>query len=393
MPTNLFFRLSSNELDSLRSGQELRWELDKGNDLGLPPALLTNLAETFAESASFRGPSTQLATTLQLDTKTPGEFQLKGHLQRQDGGIGSSLAVAKSPAAEKIDNAAANQALARDPQLQGLLSLTPKPSCQLIRHPYPEFDTFEVGPKVRVADVLEALHDATGQDILADQFLRLYDLPRLTVTKKPLFGALNQLSDALRVRWSKAEGWLRFRTPDYYLARPQEVPLRLLERWALLRKEQHALSLQSLTEIGSLTDTQLNSPTTAQAAIGFFGLQEWPQARMEQARPHWRFLAQLPREQREAAFRPEGVAYKDLRPNHRALFLPLTERTLDPLEDLNLKDAGLQVLVGQETEKLLPANGVIFLYRYGKPATYSMIGPFNAIIGYSEAMLTQRRQR
>lgn len=58
-----------------------------------------------------------------------------------------------------------------------------------------------------------------------------------------LFDALNQMADAMRMRWSKEDNWVRFRTIDDYNERLREIPNRLLERWAASRKEHGALTL------------------------------------------------------------------------------------------------------------------------------------------------------
>src|SRR6266581_4937975 len=100
--------------------------------------------------------------------------------------------------------------------------------------------------KVTSADVLEALHQATGMPVVADFYTRLYSPERLSVTDQPIFEALNQLAPTMRLRWNKeaitattltqgngtvrppAPGWLQFRSAGYYDDRLKEVPNRLL---------------------------------------------------------------------------------------------------------------------------------------------------------------------
>src|SRR5262249_3767206 len=70
--------------------------------------------------------------------------------------------------------------------------------------------------KVPTADVLEALHRATGIPIVADFYTRLYKPEAVAVRNRPLFEALNELSDRMRLRWSKEGPWLQFRSTSYY---------------------------------------------------------------------------------------------------------------------------------------------------------------------------------
>ena len=51
---------------------------------------------------------------------------------------------------------------------------------------------------------------------------------------QPLFEALNQLSDTMRLRWHKDGPWLQFRSTSFYDDRIKEVPNRLLVRWDVL---------------------------------------------------------------------------------------------------------------------------------------------------------------
>src|SRR5207245_5485387 len=70
--------------------------------------------------------------------------------------------------------------------------------------------------KLTTADVLEALHRATGMSIIADYYTRLYPPEQVSVHDRPLFDALNELGDAMRMRWHKegdtleSGAWLEF---------------------------------------------------------------------------------------------------------------------------------------------------------------------------------------
>jgi hypothetical protein len=282
-----------------------------------------------------------------------------------------------------------------------------KPTYELKVPPYPDTDMAYVehpGPKVLTSDVLEAIYQKTGKDIIADQFMHLHDPAQVSVEDGKLFDILNRSCDAMLIRWTKSEDWLRFRSPSFYYARPQEVPSRIMERWAERRKKQGVLMPEDLAEISLLTDAQLQSNSTAQGAVACYGLEEWSVARVEQGRPHWRFLARLPQMQRQDAFSEKGLAFSTLSLQNKRQFIELSESVHDGLwpSEAEMRGAKLQVLYFPEGipgshntlgYEILGGNAAIFLYSYGQPTRYSAIGPFNAIIGLNEPMMDERRKK
>lgn len=380
-----FLQLSPEELSQLRSGDTYQWDLMPGGKLS---DSVRRQAEFAFLDPSGRplvpGPITSLIGTLQLERKE-GQWTLRGGFQRNGTGLGLPLAVATSPALEKIDNAARNKAIAKAPELQKLVSLYVAASCQLKRHPYPEFDEFTEGPRITAADALEAFHKATGRDIIGDQFLRLSS--PITLEKKTLFQVLCSVGDNLKLHAGQSEGWLTFRTPDFYTARLQQVPRPMRERWAESRRKNNGkLSIHELAEMGSLPTACLDSSQVAQSMQARYGLEEWPLVRSERARPHWNFLHQLTPEQREQAASEAGLAYSDLRPKLRPTFTGLLdlapERTNPPL----LKNARVWLFRGEKAAKLLPNPGVTLVYRYDEPDTYNALSPFNGMFGLPEEM-------
>jgi hypothetical protein len=112
----------------------------------------------------------------------PGDFYLFGE--------GPTLATGVSPAALDPDNAVANAKLAHDPALQRLVSVRPDagpqtsgtaeaPPAAPVRGESPPPPQSKIqNPKSKIekltsADVLEALHRATGMPIIADFYTRL----------------------------------------------------------------------------------------------------------------------------------------------------------------------------------------------------------------------------
>jgi hypothetical protein len=170
-------------------------------------------------------------------------------------GTSSDCATGASPTVLKPNNAAANARLAGDPALRDRVALHPQPSCpgrQSTGQSGEAEDRGEnraVEQKFTTADVLEALHRATGLPIVADFYTRLYQPEDVSAENQPLFDALNQLADTMGLRWNKEGGWLQFRSTSFYDDRLKEVPNRLLARWTAARQKQGALSIDDLSEI------------------------------------------------------------------------------------------------------------------------------------------------
>jgi predicted anti-sigma-YlaC factor YlaD len=411
---NLFFRLSQRELDALKAGEKLTWDL-RADNLGLPPAFVSNAQEAMEESTGplhpgEKQPGNKLEATLRLEVSRDGAYTLRAGLYGERGGTEAPLANAKSPSADKkrLDNATENMKLAGDADLQGKVSLKLKEASRLEMPPFPdtEFAYIEkTGPKVTTADVLEAIHNVTGKDMIGDYFSRLHAPNAVSVESVKLFDALSRSCDAMNVRWGKGEGWLTFRSPDYYYARPQEVPHHTLAHWAEVRNRNGVLGPEEFAEIAELTDVQLDSVTTAQAAVALYGLMEWPVASVKEARPLWRFYARLSRGLRSDALSEKGVAFVNLSPTLKRQYIELArcaENGVWPSET-DMKDARLRVIYTPENNifsqkkpanALLPAgNTVVFLFSSGQPFRYSAAGPFNGIYGLSQPMLDQRLSR
>ena len=161
-------------------------------------------------------------------------------------------------------------------------------------------------------DVLEALHRATGMPVVADFYTRLYKTEAVSVNSQPLFDTLNQLADAMRLRWNTDSGWLQFRSITFYDDRIKEVPNRLLTRWAGVRQRQGWLPLDEISEIAALSDAQLDAVSMAEGARDCWRLAEWDLARHPWLRCHLRFLAGRSADQRREAQSSVGLAFMRL---------------------------------------------------------------------------------
>jgi hypothetical protein len=219
------------------------------------------------------------------------------------GGTGrTELALGVSPSVTEPKNAQVNAALQGTPGMAEKVSIVPEPV------------TTATGRKelITTAEALEAVHNATGQDVIGDHFTRVHPRAAATVKEAPLFDALCRVSDALRQRWGREDGWLTFRSVSFFNDRPKEVPRRLFLYWQQARRTAGGLPLDDLLRIATLSDAQLDSTDLAQGAEHLYGIAEWEQVRNSQLRPHWRILAALPGDGRGAALSAQGLPFGDM---------------------------------------------------------------------------------
>jgi hypothetical protein len=342
-PVQMYFRLSPRDLAALRSGQKLTFSgAPTAGEQPLPQNMAQGILRSWRDQRVMRNeegsyawapdpadprglpltevPEARAMVSMWISQGELGQFALLGgsgfliaqpELSERTGKTMSSMsmdacAVGRSPAVVKPDNGAANAKLAGDPSLRARVTVRPEPSCR----PAPEPRAIAgLASELRVtsADVLEALHRATGRPIVADYFTRLYNPEAVALPNQPLFEALNELADTMRLRWSKDREWLRFRSTSYYDDRLKEVPNRLLARWAAARREHGALTLDDLVEVAQLSDAQLDGLDMAEGARDCWGLAEWLLAwRMRQ---DLRFLAAFTPAQRQMATSATGIAF------------------------------------------------------------------------------------
>jgi hypothetical protein len=369
-PLQLYARLSPQDQAALRAGRTISFSGDpqriaKDGARPLPPDLERGILQSMRD-VRVRRPGSQTPADNQpiigraenlpdgvLPASSPetngfaflrighgelGQFTLDGGAGVTIGSTiavrGHDLATGVSPAVQDPKNEAANAGLAHDPALQARVTvdLTPRPPSlggkgELpvaagdhgdagARPPSPSRRGVETERKVTTAEVLEALHRASGLPIAADFYTRLYPRASVSVKGQPLFEALNHLADVMHLRWNKEGNWLRFRSVSYYDDRVKEVPNRLLARWTTTRRQPGTpgvgLPLDELIEMAQLSDAQLDSRFVGEGVEEIWGLDEWRLAQNHQARPHLRYLAQLTPAQRQAAVSAHGLAFNQL---------------------------------------------------------------------------------
>jgi RNA polymerase sigma factor (sigma-70 family) len=386
-PLQMYFRLSSADLMNLRAGTEIRFAAGelrfasglKLGDQSLPPDVARGVLQSFdllgwRMIRSERGfmsfsnpkeapvgqllsavPEARALVTLRLNESELGQWTLSGSsgsytthdgvftARDQLGWSGSGpYAVGSNPRGEQTDNASINARFSRDPGLRPTVTVRPASSCRLAPERDPSGGS-RPGSKVTTADVIEALHRATGLPMVADYYTRLHQPEAVSVENRTLFDALNSLADAMRLRWNRDNDWLQFRSTSYYDDRLKEVPNRLLERWSTARRQRGALILDELVEIAALSDAQLDATEMAEGARECFGLKEWDLVRHGNLRPHLRYLAPFTPEQRQEAMGPTGLPLAKMPLAQQQGFISRL-RSPEPLESLEeLAGATLRV--------------------------------------------------
>jgi RNA polymerase sigma-70 factor (ECF subfamily) len=338
-PIQMYFRLSREEQEALRAGQELLFTTKpETGERQLPPEVARGVFQSYRDHRVHKGdeiwefvpldlarpddpvltdvPEVCAGVRLQMTQSELGTLTLNGVSRiffprgagaaRGQGPFGSG----RSPAVLKLENATLNARFAAHSALRPLVTVQPKPSYHPVAGaegaPPPE-------PGVTSADLLEALHRATGLPVVGDYFTQLFPPAEVSARNMPLYPALNRLADAMRLRWTLADGnWLQFRSVSYYDDRLKEVPNRLLARWSAARRQKGVLSIDDLVEIVRLPDAQLDGREMAQGAREIWGLREWDLPRNRILRPHLRFVALLSPEQRQRALSDAGLPFTQM---------------------------------------------------------------------------------
>jgi RNA polymerase sigma-70 factor, ECF subfamily len=374
-PIQLYFRLSPQEQTAVRAGQELRFRAEpEPGDRQLPPDLERGIlacqvkhrlvrrkdggldgrsAEDAPDALPLTAvPDIRAQATLKIEESELGQFTLQGWSGFHGGGWDNwagagPWATGVSPSVLKPDNAVLTVRLTRDPALQRQVTVEPgvrgqgaggwegvatprsdRATGAAPLTPDPQLLTPEA-KRLTSADVLEALHRATGIPIVADFYTRLHSPEAVSVHNQRLYDALNRLADEMRLRWNKESGsresgaWLEFRSASYYEDRLKEVPNRLLSHWAASRQEREMLTLDDLVEIAGLSDAQLDAADMAEGARECWGLEEWDLARERRLRPHLRFLAGFTPEQRQEAQSAAGLPFTKMPLAQQQQFLAL----------------------------------------------------------------------
>jgi RNA polymerase sigma-70 factor, ECF subfamily len=345
----MYFRLTPQQLAALRAGQGLVFSANpQPGELPLPQDLERGILQSQPSRRLIRRedgifdlrstanndspnslpltalPEIQAKLTVWMPEQELGQYAFFGSPGFFGPGTGADgppgpWAVGRSPSSMEPNNSVVNARLARDPALQ--LGVTVRPEAHPANRPAGEPGDLQPetasDKKVTSADVLEALHRATGLPIVADYYTRLYDARAVSLRNRPLFEALNQLADKMRLRWNREAtgspgGWLQFRSTTFYYDRLKEVPNRQLNRWVASRSKHGFLTLDDLIEIAQLSDVQLDAADMAEGARDYWGLLEWDLVGSLTGgliRPQLRALAEFTPAQRQEMLSPGGLAF------------------------------------------------------------------------------------
>jgi hypothetical protein len=345
-PIQIYFRLSPQDLAALRAGQSLIFSQEpQPGQRTLPPDLargvlqsnpwrLTRHPDGFSGTLDANDPKALPVSQIpearaklwvEMPQSELGEFSLTGGsgaftpprpTDRHGWGVFEGrgpYAVGRSPALAPVEPRGAGGGEPQEPALRSRIILRPHSSSPVPPGSLPAGGEEGGGapsePKVTTADVLEALHRATGMPIAADFYTRLYKPDAVSLRAQPLFAALSQLAETMRLRWSLDGGWLQFRSATYYHDRRKEVPNRLLVRWAETRRQHAMLPLDDLVEIARLTDAQLDAEEMRQGAMEYWGIPEWTLLRRPGFRSHVRFLGEFTPAQRQTMMGAAGLEF------------------------------------------------------------------------------------
>jgi hypothetical protein len=370
-PIQMYFRLSRAEQEALRAGEHLTFaSKPEPGERQLPPDVVQGLLQAFGEWRVNKGevwdfsrvnakpgdlpltavPEVQTGVTLWMTPSEMGTLTLDGVSSlyfRTDGKRGAGrtngsgpYAIGRSPGVVELDNARLNARFAGEPALRPVVTIQPQPAYQ----PLASADGAEKPEaKVTPADLLESFHRATGLPVVGDFYTRLFPPAKVSARSVPLFQALNQLGDAMRLRWSKDGDWLEFRSASYYDDRLKEVPNRQLAVWRAARQQKGSLALDDLVEIAGLPDAQLDGADMAEGAREIWGLQEWELPRNgRNLRPRLRELALFTPEQRRLAMTDAGLPFDKMSLRQQQQFLEQASLN-DPLSTENLAGAALRI--------------------------------------------------
>lgn len=394
-PVQFYFRLTAQDLAAMRAGQALMFSTLPGpGQQAMPPEIArglvqalgdyrfrrqgreveTGLAHAFPEGEPITAfPEARFAAGLALQSNDLGPLTLVGAagftlngepdrlLAQWEGGVstlGADFSLASTNGAKIINfplatggplpdapppDARARERLARDPALKRHVTLLPEHACAASATPS-EAHRVARDRKVSSADLLAALHQATGLNLVADSYTRYYPAATLSARQASLLSVLDRCAERMAMRWEKEGGWLRFRSATYYHDRLKEVPNRLLARWSASRCRQTVLSPADLMEIAGLADAQLDAPGMADGAGTCWGLEEWDVARSRHLRPHLRYLASLSPARQRQAFRAAGLAFTDLTLPGQQAYITLALGTEADPRQVTMEDLARGVL-------------------------------------------------
>lgn len=166
----------------------------------------------------------------------------------------------------------------------------------------------------RLGEALDLLDKTHPLDVIADGYWSA-NLPGFNAEDAPVGDILDRLAKMTARTWRKDGGFIVIKSRDFSLDRDAEPPATAVRRW-MDAADRSYFSLEDLSEVATLPDAQL-ATLQDMAMRGEFPVLYSP---LHSGRPHLRLWAALKGGQRQKA-QNEGLAYKDLDPSVRLLFV------------------------------------------------------------------------
>jgi hypothetical protein len=448
----LYFRLRPTERTVLWRDQSLVFSPDASDSTRrLPPEWIGSIVASMGSTSSPPGePDAATERTdkdlwrviLHLDRSDLGQVVLSVsiYVNGKEGVSKTWMRLADGhPTLDNLDNPKENENLRREKGFQELISVHPESSCPKLRQKKPDPGELKT-PHVFSADVWEAIHRSTGRSIVADYFSRLYAPADVTFERVSLYEALCRGGDAMGVRWSKAGNFLLGRSARFCWDRLKEVPKRSLQRWQQAKQADGGLPLQSLIEMASLSDDQLNAGALGEstgvggAIMHCWGLNEWHlvasvpvgfyhrggefgpsslpphgEVRYYRApenilwkefwnpislREELRFFGTLTPDQQQRALRPDGIVLSELRAAQQRSFRQLWNQ----VQQLQMQDRGnrsssapQELQTGRLAAEYVPAGWYFWAAPWTSQKPWVNDPPRTAFPTATEALVAARR--
>ncbi len=249
-------------------------------------------------------------------------------------GMIEPLASAKTPTAQRPDNARRQAAHRAEPAFQKTVRIAPVSSCLHFTSAGgatrlgKDVDLGSGAPHVLSGDVWEAVHRETHRPIIADAYSRFYPTADVTVRSATLFDGLCHDCDQMGMLWKQDDEFLQVRSASFVWDKLKEVPRRLLVRWKTDAQRDGGLPLDDLLEMAGLSDQQLDSAVVGRVVEHCWDLPEWSTVGNgyvktglipQQLRQGVRLVASLDPAQRAQGASPDGILIGSLRPAQRQM--------------------------------------------------------------------------
>lgn len=265
-------------------------------------------------------------------------------------------------------------------------------------------------PKDWFLDLLPEIARIYGVNIISDAY-GISDATYGYVFDQPIsLASLLQEMVAERYRWDRRGRLLRLRNRTWYLLRPREAPLRLLQRWVQTYTQRGALFLRDYAEMATaLSDIQMEELTESERVTYLPAYEEFVLA--YNRRGLLRLYASLTPRQRNALQRGRALSLRQLKPPQRERFRVAIREALSDLPHppdprnwtdvsftMSVKPAPAQSRAGAPTRRGRPQRleEVQFSFRLGRKvypaASLTVLMPGRSAAGDGSHRSHQGRQ-